>query len=45
MLLGVRNQGASLRLCVVDAGIGIPREAHEAVFEEFVQLDNAERNP
>ena len=45
VLLGVRNQGASLRLCVVDTGIGIPREAHEAVFEEFVQLDNAERNP
>ncbi len=45
VLLGVRRQGAGLRLCVADTGIGIPPEAHEAVFEEFVQLDNAERNP
>lgn len=45
VLLGVRRQGVGLRLCVADTGIGIPPEAHEAVFEEFVQLDNAERNP
>ncbi|MFY3385443.1 hybrid sensor histidine kinase/response regulator [Paracidovorax sp. MALMAid1276] len=45
VLLGVRRAGAGLRLCVVDTGIGIPNEAYEAVFEEFVQLNNAERNP
>ena len=45
VLLGVRRQSEGLRLCVVDTGIGIPPEAHEAVFEEFVQLNNTERNP
>lgn len=45
VLLGARPHGDAWRLCVVDTGIGIPGHAHEAVFEEFVQLDNAARDP
>ncbi len=45
VLLGVRPRSDAWRLCVVDTGIGIPQRAHEAVFEEFVQLDNAARDP
>lgn len=45
VLLAVRRQGSGLRIMVTDTGIGIPEAAHEVVFEEFVQLNNDERNP
>jgi signal transduction histidine kinase/CheY-like chemotaxis protein len=45
ILLGARRRGHALCLFVADTGIGIPLEAHGAVFEEFVQLDNPARDP
>lgn len=45
VLLGVRRSAEGLRLIVADTGIGIPAEAHESIFEEFVQLDNPARDP
>jgi signal transduction histidine kinase len=30
---------------VIDTGIGIPREAHEHLFDEFYQLQNHQRDP
>jgi len=45
VLLGARRDAQGLRLFVADTGIGIPAEAHEAIFEEFVQLDNPARDP
>lgn len=45
ILLGVRRAGAGVRLCVVDTGPGIAPELQDSVFEEFVQLDNPERDP
>ena len=33
-----------IRISVNDTGVGIPEEALERVFDEFVQLDNAVRN-
>lgn len=45
VLLGVRRAANGLRLEVVDTGMGIPKEARESIFEEFVQLGNPERDP
>ncbi len=49
VLLGVRpaagTAGPVWRVCVFDTGIGIPDGVREAVFEEFVQLDNPGRDP
>ncbi len=49
VLLGVRPAGvgarAGWRVCVYDTGIGIPQAERAAVFEEFVQLHNPERDP
>ncbi|MBX9635665.1 MAG: HAMP domain-containing histidine kinase, partial [Magnetospirillum sp.] len=44
ILLGCRRGAASARLEVVDTGIGIAREHHDAVFEEFHQVGNAARD-
>jgi PAS domain S-box-containing protein len=44
MLLGCRRRGASACLAVYDQGPGIPLEKQQAVFDEFVQLDNPERD-
>ena len=43
VLLAVRNRGAGYCLQVFDTGRGIPEDQLDAIFEEFVQLDNAER--
>jgi len=44
VLLGCRRRGRRVRIEVRDDGPGIAPEAQEAVFQEFVQLDNPERN-
>lgn len=44
ILLGCRRRGDRLVLQVIDTGIGIPREQHADIFEEFHQLGNAERD-
>ena len=38
VLLGVRRRGDQLRIDVIDSGIGIAPEMHEAVFGEFTRL-------
>ncbi|EIJ35068.1 ATP-binding response regulator [Thiothrix nivea] len=44
IVLGGRRQGKALRIEVHDNGIGIPTHAQEAIFTEFYQLNNPERN-
>ena len=44
VLLGARLRGDSVLLQVWDTGIGIAPEKHAEVFEEFLQLDNPERD-
>jgi signal transduction histidine kinase/CheY-like chemotaxis protein len=44
ILLGCRRSGDRLNLAVVDTGIGIPREKQQAVFEDFFQIGNPERD-
>ncbi len=39
-----RKRGNSLLIQVWDTGIGIPQNALETIFEEFVQLNNPERD-
>jgi signal transduction histidine kinase len=44
VVIGCRRQGGMVRVEVVDTGPGIPVDMREAVFEEFVQLGNPERD-
>ena len=44
ILLACRKRGRQVRIEVRDNGPGIAPEAQEAIFQEFVQLDNPERN-
>jgi CheY-like chemotaxis protein len=44
VLLACRKRGGKVRIEVRDNGPGIAPEAQEAIFQEFVQLDNPERN-
>ncbi|SEN45167.1 His Kinase A (phospho-acceptor) domain-containing protein [Pseudomonas sp. ok272] len=44
VLLGCRRRGTSLEIQVFDTGPGIARKYREQIFEEFVQLHNAERD-
>jgi len=44
VLLACRRRGAVLRIEVWDSGRGIPPDQQQAVFEEFVQLHNPERD-
>lgn len=45
VLLAARRRGEGWRVCVVDTGVGIPEDARESIYEEFVQLGNPERDP
>ncbi|PKO84797.1 MAG: hybrid sensor histidine kinase/response regulator [Betaproteobacteria bacterium HGW-Betaproteobacteria-11] len=44
VLIGCRRRGDVVRVEVWDSGIGIPPAAWQEVFEDYVQLDNPERN-
>ena len=44
ILVACRRRGNRVRIEVRDSGIGIPREAHDSIFQEFVQLRNPGRN-
>lgn len=44
ILIGCRRRGDRVRIEVRDSGIGIPADAQESVFHEFVQLKNPGRN-
>jgi PAS domain S-box-containing protein len=43
VLVGCRRQGDRVRIEVWDNGPGIPSEAHDAIFDEYVQLGNPGR--
>ena len=44
IILGCRHHGNELLILVVDSGIGIPADQQEAIFEEFYQIGNRERD-
>lgn len=44
VLLGCRRRGGNVEIQVLDTGIGISRDQHAVVFDEFVQLHNPERD-
>ncbi|MBR0567918.1 response regulator [Azoarcus sp. L1K30] len=43
ILIACRKRGDKVRIEVRDSGLGIPAESQEIIFQEFIQLDNAER--
>jgi CheY-like chemotaxis protein len=40
-----RERGDTLLIEVTDTGVGIPKDKQSLIFEDFRQLDNAERDP
>lgn len=44
LLVGCRRRGAGVSIEVYDTGIGIPDDQREAIFREFHQLGNPERD-
>ncbi|QCI94810.1 hybrid sensor histidine kinase/response regulator [Novosphingobium sp. EMRT-2] len=44
LLVGCRRRGTVVRVEVWDTGIGIPKDHHEAIFADFLQLSNPERD-
>ncbi|MEW5727283.1 MAG: ATP-binding protein, partial [Pseudomonadota bacterium] len=44
VLVGCRRAGGALRIEVWDTGIGIPEDQLAAVFEDFYQIGNRERD-
>lgn len=43
ILIACRKRGDKVRVEVRDSGVGIPKESQDIIFQEFIQLDNAER--
>ncbi len=43
VMIACRRRGDRLRLEVRDSGVGIVDEAQDIIFQEFIQLENAER--
>jgi signal transduction histidine kinase len=43
ILIGCRRRGNTLRLDVIDTGIGIPKDKWQTIFQEFHQLGNNPR--
>ncbi len=44
ILLGVRRRGETVRIDVIDTGVGIPADKQAEIFEEFRQLNNQARD-
>jgi signal transduction histidine kinase len=44
ILVGCRKRGKTLRLDVIDTGIGIPKDKWQTIFQEFHQLGNNPRS-
>lgn len=44
ILFGCRHRRGALEIQVWDTGIGIARDQHEAIFQEFAQVDNPQRD-
>jgi signal transduction histidine kinase len=44
ILIGCRRGQNTVRIAIVDTGIGISEHQHKLVFEEFVQIGNPERD-
>ena len=44
ILIGCRHRGDHLSIEVLDSGLGIPEEEQRAIFEDYYQLDNEERD-
>ena len=44
VLVGCRRNAGGVRIEVLDTGPGIAREHHEAIFQEYAQLGNSERD-
>ncbi len=44
VLVGCRKRGLELVIAVWDTGIGIAKDQHERIYEEFFQLGNPERD-
>jgi len=44
VLLGCRTRGDRVEVVVADTGVGIPADQQSAIFEEYVQLGNPERD-
>jgi signal transduction histidine kinase/FixJ family two-component response regulator len=44
ILIGCRRRGRQARIEVWDSGIGIPAEHQQAIFQEFYQVSNPERD-
>lgn len=44
ILLGCRNRGSNISIQVCDTGIGVPENQLQAIFDDFHQLQNDERD-
>ncbi|MEZ5707083.1 MAG: hybrid sensor histidine kinase/response regulator [Burkholderiaceae bacterium] len=45
VLFAARLRGTQVLLQVIDTGIGVPAESQKAIFAEFTQLQNPQRDP